>query len=646
MGKPYQHEMSRLGETFEWVVNTDVQLIRSVIQYSSNSPLIAIGSGGSLSTAFVLTYLHQFFTGKLARTNTPLDAILSRQDAETAMWIISAGGNNVDVVNLAKALIFREPFQLAVLCGNAQSRLAKLCQEHSIVNLLAYPTPTGKDGFLATNSLMAFSALFARAYLLEFGSNETWSETRRTLTQTLSKDSILTSEWKRQVTPLWDRPTTLVLYGPESRPGAVDLESKFTEAALGNVQISDYRNFAHGRHHWLAKMGSISSVLALTTESDVQLAEKTLGSIPDEIPQARIALPGNSISATLHSLTAAIQICGWAGESRKTDPGKPIVPQFGRKLYHLTLPRKMLSTTKILTRDRDLVAISRKSPESIFNLQDSNRLVWWKGHLGKFREQLVDCSFGGIVMDYDGTLVDIHHRNSPPSQRLTHRIVSFLEAGLWIGITTGRGISVSRDLRLSIPKELWERILIGYYNGAEIADLGNTESPNRDERPCESLSRILHELKEPIKSIGISEPTKRKFQITFHLRNPTELDLLWAAISQTIHTSRLSTVNGFRSHRSIDIVSEGVSKINLVKTLQSRTPELPVLTIGDQGKWPGNDYELLRERYSLSVNICNTDPNTCWNLGRIGQRGPSVTLDYLHALEKSNGVLQFNEAIL
>jgi hypothetical protein len=48
---------------------------------------------------------------------------------------------------------------------------------------------------------------------------------------------------------MWERRTTVVLHGPATRVGAIDLESKFTEAALGNLQVADWRNFAHGRHH-------------------------------------------------------------------------------------------------------------------------------------------------------------------------------------------------------------------------------------------------------------------------------------------------------------------------------------------------------------------------------------------------------------
>src|SRR5207244_3270959 len=88
------------------------------------------------------------------------------------------------------------------------------------------------------------------------------------------------AEIDRRCQVLWKRPTVIVLYGPETYPAAVDLESKFTEAALGSTQLADYRNFAHGRHHWLAKRGTDTGVLAIVTDGDRELAESTLTLLP------------------------------------------------------------------------------------------------------------------------------------------------------------------------------------------------------------------------------------------------------------------------------------------------------------------------------------------------------------------------------
>ena len=88
-----------------------------------------------------------------------------------------------------------------------------------------------------------------------------------------------------------------------------------------------------------------------------------------------------------------------------------------------------------------------------------------------------------------------------------------------------------------------------------------------------------------------------------------------------------------RSSHSIDILAPGVSKLNVISRVRELVGEAPLLTIGDRGRWPGNDYELLREPFSLTVDEVSVDRATCWNLARPGQRGPSVTLEYLRALD-------------
>jgi hypothetical protein len=101
-----------------------------------------------------------------------------------------------------------------------------------------------------------------------------------------------------------------------------------------------------------------------------------------------------------------------------------------------------------------------------------------------------------------------------------------------------------------------------------------------------------------------------------------------------------------RSSHSIDIVPVGVSKMNVVQRLRDTIGNVPVLAIGDRGRWPGNDYELLREPFALGVDEISVDPSTCWHLGAPGQRGPTVTLDYLGALLTDGGRLRLQLSAL
>ena len=251
-------------------------------------------------------------------------------------------------------------------------------------DLLLYPPLGGKDGFLATNSLLGFAVLLTRAYAAEFGSNADWQDAVDCLEPLISNTAATSEAWKAAMTPLWARSTTLVLHGPSTWIGAVDLESKFTEAALGHIQLADYRNFAHGRHHWLAKRSETSSVLAFITDEDRALAERTLDLIPRDIPQARILFEGGRNAVALSSLVAALRITGWAGLVRGIDPGRPGVPEFGRKLYNLPFPRPRRVAGLPRLTPRETAAITRKAGLDPGSLAASGALGRWRDALGVF----------------------------------------------------------------------------------------------------------------------------------------------------------------------------------------------------------------------------------------------------------------------
>jgi len=637
--------MLKLADTFAWAMSADIGILRKAVKAAGLSPLLAIGSGGSLSAAQALVTLHQRCTGYLASVATPLEAVASPLASNAAIWLLSSGGSNVDILAAFRTLVAREPRQLGILCGNARSALAGAAREHAYVDLVLHEPPTGKDGFLATNSLLAFVTLLTRAYSCEFLDCSPDFDVQASDVLALLRNNVHWQTWREQISPLWARSTTLVLHGSTTRTAAVDLESKFTEAAVGNLQIADYRNFAHGRHHWLAKRAAESGILAFVSEADRGLAERTLDLIPEDIPQVRFVIGGAPETALLVSLTAALRITGWAGEARGIDPGKPGVPEFGRKLYHLPLPKQRADVSDISINDDDAVAIERKSGLSIERLVRRGDLQRWQDCLDHFRRNLRQASFVGIALDYDGTVVDTRERFFPPRTEMIEELIRLLREGARIGIATGRGGSVKRDLRKCLPANLFDQVIVGYYNGAEIGTLADEHIPDGADVVCDELAPLASALRTQSELADIAEQTDRRYQITLEARRPTTESRLWDLAQQTVILTGQRHVSITRSSHSIDIVSAGVTKLNVLRHLRGAATDAAILTIGDRGRWPGNDYELLKEPFSLSVDESNVDPATCWNLAPRGQRGIIATLGYLRALRTERGKLQFDAAL-
>ncbi len=573
---------------------------------------------------------------------TPLDALSERLEAGVATWLLSAGGGNVDILKAFRSLVTQEPRQLGVMCARPGSPLAELAGSHDYVDLLLFDPPAGKDGFLATNSLVAFNTLLTRAYLAEFSQDErSWPLTIDGVRPYLAEESSAVSIWREVTDPLWDRATTLVLHDASSRAGAVDLESKFTEAALGNLQIADYRNFAHGRHHWLAKRGQDTAILAFITDETRTLAERTLALVPTDIPMARIDLPGPATAAAIGGLIAALRVTGWAGLARGIDPGRPGVPMFGRKLYNLPLGRPQTQKAVRIS-DKDAAAITRKSGFALDTLVADGQLDAWKADLRKFETRLRKTPLAGVVLDYDGTIVDARRRFFTPTPEMGAELIRLADSGARIAIATGRGGSVRKDLRAVLPERLWSRILIGYYNGAEVAALDVDTAPDGAANVCDTLAPLAAALRGQSELASFAKQTDRLRQITLEAKRPLPENRLWDLAQQVIMITGALGARVTRSSHSVDIVAPGVSKRTVLDQLANVTGDAPYLCIGDRGRWPGNDYELLREAFALSVDEVSLDPATCWNLATPGQRGPSATIEYLRRLTVTEAGLRFD----
>lgn len=645
MARPYAVEMSKLAETLSWAMSYDITALRQAVKTAGLSSLMAIGSGGSLTAAHALASLHRRRTGHLAAVATPLVAIAEPVSSAVSNWLLSAGGSNIDILAAFRALVLREPRQLGILCGNAESPLAAAARAHPFTDLVVCPPPTGKDGFLATNSLLAFATLLARSYVAEFGrSIPTFDDELNALLGFLN-DAERWDRWRTLLQPAWARRTTLVLYGPTTHIGAVDLESKFTEAALGNLQVADYRNFAHGRHHWLAKRAEESAIVAFVSAEDQGLADKTLALLPASITQVRLPLAGSPETAMLASLVAALKIAGWAGEARDIDPGRPGVPDFGRKLYHLAMPEATTRNSALPLGEEDVAAIERKACLAVDRLGGDARLRQWGRSLSSFRLRLAGTRFAGAVLDYDGTLVDTRRRFSPPSDDIASELSRIVSCGGWIGIATGRGMSVKRDLRAVLSRECWDRVLVGYYNGAEIAPLSDDSVPAATDEVCEELAVVAAAFRSQMELMDIATQTDRRYQITLQARHSWAEMRLWDLAQQTLILCGQHHLSVMRSSHSVDVVAPNVSKVNVLRQLQTRQAALELLAIGDRGRWPGNDYELLQTPFALSVDESSVDPDTCWNLAPRGQRGVAVALRYLRALVKDGDSFRFDLAM-
>ena len=638
MGRPFKHEIDLIPATYQWAKTKDVNGIAHFVERIKNLSLLSIGSGGSLTTAIFASLIHQE-TGMMSQFATPLEAVYSDYNMRRSAILVASGmGRNQDVITCTKAMIGKEPDQGLVLCATTGSPLARIAREAGW-DVAEFDTPAGKEGFLAVNSIIGSATLLTRAYSKVIYGREQLPEELDSVANIMAdpvRMNVLESGLRKALT----RDTFIVLYGKWGKPAAFDLESKCAEAALANVMLADYRNFAHGRHYWLAKRGDASTIISFVTPDEEDIAERTLNLVPSEIPKIRLSTKEKGPIAGLGLLVKTMNLVKLVGSTRGQDPGRPSIPRFGRRIYHLT-PSHRLSSPRG-DNPVEFAAIRRKMMVKS-NAWNPGVLRYWRNALRKFTTGLEKTMFQGIVFDYDGTLCDPRDRFSGVSKEVANSLQSLLRGKILVGIATGRGISVRDSLRNAMDKTLWNSILIGYYNGSDIGTLDDDMHPIKEGPIDPSLKTFMSRLRNDPHVLKLVDIEQRPKQISLQPRLPLTVDELISSVSSIAKRDDSQAVRIVTSSHSVDLLAPGVSKVHIVEAIRRilTRREAPVLCIGDKGEWPGNDFELLAGQYSLSVDSVSSDPGSCWNLAPPGYRGVRATLAYLDALDIKNQFFAF-----
>lgn len=635
MGKPYSKELLQLRNSVQWADAQDVSSLRDFLyQNNTERPLICIGSGGSLSACFYAALLYKLHNGILATAMTPLELMYSGQELirGSKLLYLSASGKNKDILNAIKYGVKLNEIDIMSLSLREGNPTEKFLLNYPRVSHWCKEIPTGKDGFLATNSLVATFSLLSHAYDGEAVAPKLNFYGRYRMTNDC--------EIMGQTNNFLDKiENFIVLYGAAGESVARDIESKFTEAALGCALLSDYRNFGHGRHHWFAKRLQNSCIIALVTPIEKNLATKTIECLPKNVPIIYLESDLEIPRASIDLLIKALRLVEDLGVVRGIDPGRPGVPSYGSQLYNLNyfkLLNNLLPAESILD-----LAVKRKIGTMV--LYNQELLAYFQKSCKGFVQRLNNTYFTTLAFDYDGTLSESDHTNRYRDHLCDAIIValeSLLQNGIEIRIATGRGKSVGDVFRNSIKREYWSQIKIGYYNGACLIAL-DEDNENlvkwKNNRLDEELLVLKEELKQRIPNRlmhYLLEERNKQLSITLDsaLHNS---DLIFNTCREIIWDKKLNSIHVWRSSHSMDVVVCGqVNKLNVL------TDNEKTLKIGDYGNYDGNDYEFLSTANSLSVDKVSCNADSCWNIAPSGLRGLYATIYYLSRMTANDGKLK------
>lgn len=306
-GKPLMSELLTDARKYiELAEQADVDSLRQFLFDAPERPLIAMGHGGSHSSAAYAALLYGTNCG-LGRAITPYQAkSLSDATLKSAkQLLVSKSVKNQDAVYIAK-------------------RMNAVNPDHSYIFKLPFDVP---DGFISIGGTFAYFSLLYKAFTGD-------ADFSRKLTLSSEPADNYTYRCVDGVTTPPDLSTITqftVLYGSYGEPVAHKMESNMTEAGLASCVISDYRDECHGR--FLALSNFIQSkhrpqtdcvLVLLVTPREEALCRNFLANLPGHLPivliRTDIASPLGAIDL-LYKMSMFTSVFG--EQYRRSNPNDP-----------------------------------------------------------------------------------------------------------------------------------------------------------------------------------------------------------------------------------------------------------------------------------------------------------------------------------
>ena len=586
---------------------------------------LAVGSGGSAAVAEYLARCRDTLGLGPTNVQSPMQVVLETQDlSQSDVWLFSAGSQNSDIVASVRAALDRGAANIHLVTCNPDGEAACLLSTRG-GRIHIVPVSERRDGFLATHSLLSsVTALLLAADLVAGGPSRS-SQLLASLAARLKgrRDTFIDGASRKLLTTLRPTDTLLIVADPLLRPVSVLLETSVWEASLCSVQVTDIRNFAHGRHSWLHHRGLETFMLALTTVDSRSIWTAISNIVPYSIRRfAQEYSAGGRLDIAL-AIIDGLVLVETIGETLGIDPGSPGIADYGREIYNDQSLVRFAGPLLPNVRHKRAAIAKADTFDPACKPLDAICSEWLTA--------LANAVIVGAVLDYDGTIVATTERWSLPNKLITIELIRLLRLGLRLGIATGRGGSAGETVRSLFPADMLNLILIGYYNGGHVRsaevniehDPAQTDPDIRDvEAWLDANPDLFTEMAFKSQAVQI---TINKNKLCRPYRFPSNFGRC-AAYSD-------GRVKVLESGHSYDIVPKASSKLAVVDALSSSlSADSIVLRLGDSGAKTGNDHELLTHAHGISVGEVCGAADGCWSLFGSDLQGPDALLRILRSL--------------
>jgi hypothetical protein len=337
----FSSKLDQVGETVKLAVDHDHRGLAAAMKAYSTVSVVAVGSGGSAIVAEFFATCRASLGHPPTAVMTPMAMVLDAATAtSTPTWLFSASGANSDILAAFDAALVKRSSGVDVLTSVSGGALAtraltSIGRDRPVPRLHLAPVVDQKDGFLATHST-ASAAVALTVASDELAGMPPLKDRRKSLLEDCSR--ILSRAFREdlrenQLAALSGRDTVFVLHDPHLSAAAVLVETSFWEAGICSVQRSDFRNFAHGRHVWMARHPDRTFILALTCDRSLEAWDNIRDELPVDIPSAHFNFGRPTRGAVFAGVLTSLGIVEAAGALKGIDPGRPGVADFGRRIF-------------------------------------------------------------------------------------------------------------------------------------------------------------------------------------------------------------------------------------------------------------------------------------------------------------------------
>ena len=639
----FPENLGRLGSAFLSGWQIDGHRAGVALRALAERRSVILGSGASRSLAILAEKCLRAYLSAPASALTPwsLDAC---RDGFDAALIFSASGDNADARASVGQSLAAGYNPLLLFTQNPQAAILREVGDYenccAVVGTTRDRCHLEREGFLGILSLVEGLAAFSQA--LSAALSADWSGLPAYIDQWISASAERVTTCSAAVSNLAACVHVVGLAGYWGEPVLADLESKWVEGGLGWIEISEFRNFSHGRYMNSFGNRCETAFVTISTPDDTPADEAVIGVISDHFEVIRLRTPLRGLFGAWDLWIQMLHLYSRVAEIRGINVTAPTVPEEGRRLFSAAGVYPHLEEAERLEEKVDRIVQVKRNAARNDGLEEgaADRAVPRSVVRASYALATTERYYA-IGLDFDGTLVPLHSGEDVPPAAVCAELERLVSHHVPVGIFSGRGRSVIRGLREGLARSTWPGITGFLYNGAMKWRL-DLDSPSIL-ASIASVPAVISGIKrlptELSRWFGQIEPSSFGCQITINLLPASPGDTQTRtveALSAELAGMGLSVAS---SGRSVDIYPSSVSKRTALMEWGvvggTKRGQRRILRIGDRGDRTGNDYDFLQAPGGFSVDRVDWSPYGCFPADSIVQgaeKGPPLAALLLRGL--------------